>query len=163
MIGCNLSYTAVIGGKIRRSAVVRLLSALIMLIAFPAFAETLTISPEDAQKRAQNGEITIVDIRMPFEWAETGLPEPAIGVSLQDETLQPRQGFLDDLLGQVDNDRDRPIALICARGNRSSFAQKLLTANGFTKIYDISEGMVGGVNGPGWIKRNLPLSPCTVC
>jgi rhodanese-related sulfurtransferase len=143
--------------------VVRLLSVLITLTAFSASAETLKISPEEALQRAQKDEMTIVDIRLPFEWAETGLPDPAVGVSLQDETFQPRQGFVDDLLGLVEGSRDRPIALICARGNRSTFAQQLLAANGFTEIYDITEGMVGGVNGPGWIKRNLPTSPCISC
>ena len=79
----------------------RLASILLFLIASSASADTLKISPEEALERAQGGEITIVDIRLPFEWAETGLPEPAIGISLQDETLQPRQGFLDDLIDLV--------------------------------------------------------------
>jgi rhodanese-related sulfurtransferase len=141
----------------------RILSSLFMLIAMSAAAEPITIGPEQALERAQKGEITIVDIRLPFEWAETGMPDPATGISLQDETLKPRQGFLDDIVALVDGDRDRPIALICARGNRSAFAKTFLAANGFTQLYDISEGMVGGQNGPGWLKRNLPTSPCTAC
>ncbi len=138
------------------------LMAMLVLIS-SASAESMKISPEDALNQAEEGEITIIDVRLPFEWAETGLPEPATGISLQDETLKPRQGFIDDLVAFVDGDRNRPIALICARGNRSSFAQKLLAANGFTQIYDVTEGMVGGVNGSGWIKRNLPTAPCKSC
>ena len=134
-----------------------------MLVAMSAAAEPVTISPELALERAQKGEITIVDIRLPFEWAETGLPDPAIGISLQDETLKPRQGFLDEVIALVDGDRNQPIALICARGNRSAFAEALLAANGFTQLYDITEGMIGGQNGPGWLERDLPTSPCVTC
>lgn len=141
----------------------RIAFILIWLISSPASAEELKVEPEEALKRAEAGEITIVDIRLPFEWQETGLPEPAIGVSLQDETLKPRSGFLDDLLQVVDGDRERPIALICARGNRSAFAQELLAANGFTAVYNIAEGVVGGEHGPGWIVRDLPTKPCVTC
>lgn len=136
---------------------------LVFLAASAASAESLKLAPEEALQRAEQGEISFVDIRMPFEWAETGLPEAAKGISLQDETLQPRQGFIDDLVALVNGDRSKPIALICARGNRSAFAQKLLAANGFSAIYDITEGMGGGPNGPGWIKRGLPIVPCTAC
>lgn len=161
--GCQRHIDTTSHHVTRRECVVRLLSVLITLMAFSASAETLKISPEEALERAKKGEITIVDIRLPLEWAETGLPDPAVGISLHDETLQPRKDFLDDLVALAEGDRDRPIALICARGNRSTFAQKLLAASGFTEIYDIAEGMVGGVNGPGWIERNLPISPCISC
>ncbi|MEM8951008.1 MAG: rhodanese-like domain-containing protein [Pseudomonadota bacterium] len=142
---------------------VRFLFMLLFLTASAASAESLKLAPEEALERAQQGEIAFVDIRLPFEWAETGLPEAAEGISLQDETLQPRQGFIDDLIALVDGDRSLPIALICARGNRSAFAQKLLAANGFTAVLDVTEGMVGGPNGPGWIGRGLPTVPCEAC
>lgn len=141
----------------------RFLSVLLIMMAFSASAETLKISPDEALERATNGEVTIVDIRLPMEWQETGLPDPAVGISLQEPSGQPRQGFLEDVLALVEGDKNRSIALICARGNRSAFAEKFLAANGFTQIYDITEGMVGGANGPGWIKRNLPTVPCETC
>lgn len=141
----------------------RFLFMLVLLAASVASAESLTLAPEEALQRAQQGKISFIDIRLPIEWAETGLPEAATGISLQDETMQPRQGFIDDLVALVDGDLSKPIALICARGNRSAFAHKLLSANGFTAIYDVKEGMVGGPNGPGWIQRDLPTVPCTTC
>lgn len=141
----------------------RLMFMLMILVSSAAPAETLKLNPEEALERAHQGEIIFVDIRLPFEWEETGLPEAAKGISLQDETLQPRQGFIDDLIALADGDRSQPIALICARGNRSAFAQKLLAANGFTVIYDVTEGMIGGPNGPGWINRGLPTVPCENC
>lgn len=142
---------------------IRLLSVLTLLVAFSASAQTGKISADKALKQAQEGEITIVDIRLPVEWKKTGLPETAVGISLQDEKFKPRAGFVDDLLKLVDGDRSRPIALICATGARSAYAEKLLAANGFTNLHDITEGMLGGPNGQGWTKRNLPTSPCVTC
>jgi rhodanese-related sulfurtransferase len=134
-----------------------------MLTAFSASAQSVKIDADEALKQAQQGEITIVDIRLPVEWKKTGLPETAVGISLQDEKFKPRAGFVDDLLDLVDGDRSRPIALICATGARSAYAEQLLAANGFTNLHDITEGMLGGPNGTGWTKRSLPTSPCTAC
>ncbi len=142
---------------------IRLLTVLMTLAAFSASAQTAKIDADEALKRAQEGEITIVDIRLPVEWKKTGLPETAVGISLQGEKFKPRAGFVDDLLDLVDGDRSRPIALICATGARSAYAEKLLAANGFTNLHDITEGMLGGPNGQGWTKRNLPTSPCVAC
>ena len=106
----------------------RALVLMIMMVSSAALAEPLKISPEEALALASEDEVALVDVRLPVEWAETGLPEAAIGISLQDQTLKPRPGFIDDMLALVDGDRDQPIALICARGNRSAYAQK--TARG---------------------------------
>jgi rhodanese-related sulfurtransferase len=53
--------------------------------------------------------------------------------------------------------------LICARGHRSAFARHLLLGSGFSRVYDIGEGMVGGEFGPGWLARALPIEPCAGC
>lgn len=142
---------------------IRSILTIFLLFSTQALADTRTLEPEDALQRASAGEITIIDIRLPVEWAETGLPKTAVGISLQDQTFQPRPDFVDDMRKQVGNDLDRPIALICARGNRSAFARKLLAAQGFTQLYDITEGMVGGINGPGWLARDLPIEACSSC
>ena len=41
--------------------------------------------------------------------------------------------------------------------------QKELEARGFTRVYNVKEGMVGSGAGPGWIKRGLPVEPCKQC
>jgi rhodanese-related sulfurtransferase len=122
-------------------------------------AEVLT--PDEARTRAGRGELTIVDIRLPVEWERTGLPEGALAISLQDQTLQPRGAFVADVLEALGNDPTRPIALICASGHRSAFARQWLLQSGFSQVHDISEGMVGGEYGPGWLARALPTEPCT--
>jgi rhodanese-related sulfurtransferase len=126
-----------------------------------ARAEVLT--PDEARSMAERGELTIIDIRLPVEWQRTGLPEGAVAISLQDQTLQPRRDFVADVLRALADDPTKPIALICARGHRSAFAQQLLIESGFTAVHDISEGMLGGEYGRGWLARSLPTEPCTVC
>jgi rhodanese-related sulfurtransferase len=138
-------------------------AVLIALPLAPALADH-AITPRAAHRDAAAGELTIVDVRLPMEWAKTGLPENARGVSLQDpETFKVRAGFVADLLAAVGADKTAEIALICASGSRSSFAQQLLKTEGFTNVHDISEGMLGGPTGPGWLARELPTEPCDAC
>lgn len=123
-------------------------------------AEVLT--PDEAKLLAERDELTIIDIRLPVEWQRTGLPRGALAISLQDQSLQPRAAFVADVLRALADDPHRPIALICASGHRSAFAQQLLADNGFSQVHDISEGMLGGEYGPGWLARALPTEPCTL-
>ncbi len=138
-----------------------LLFALLWVLPVTTHAEVLT--PDEARTMAERGELTIIDIRLPAEWERTGLPAGAMAISLQDQTLQPRGDFVADVLAALANDPTRPIALICASGHRSAFAQQWLLQSGFSQVHDISEGMVGGEHGPGWLARSLPTEPCTRC
>ncbi|MEE9209079.1 MAG: rhodanese-like domain-containing protein [Kiloniellales bacterium] len=128
----------------------------------PVLAAGVLSAPE-ALAKARAGEIVIIDVRTTGEWAQTGVPEGAVQVSLFPEWGVPNETFVDDVLARAGNDRTRPIATICARGNRSSFARDLLTQNGFTSVYSISEGMIGSSFGPGWLARGLPVEPCQGC
>ena len=138
-----------------------LLFALLWVWPVTTHAEVLT--PDEARTMAERGELTIIDIRLPAEWERTGLPAGAMAISLQDQTLQPRGDFVADVLAALANDPTRPVALICASGHRSAFAQQWLLQSGFSQVHDISEGMVGGEHGPGWLARSLPTEPCTRC
>ena len=91
------------------------------------------------------------------------MPEGAARVSLVSVRGVLNKTFVNDVLAQVGNDRTKPIATICARGNRSSFAQDPLAQSGFTSVYSISEGMFGSGFGPGWLARGLPVEPCQGC
>jgi rhodanese-related sulfurtransferase len=138
-----------------------LLSAFLWVLPVTTHAEVLT--PDEARTMAERGELTIIDIRLPVEWERTGLPAGAVAISLQDQTLQPRGGFVADVLEALAHDPTRPVALICASGHRSAYARELLLQSGFSRVHDISEGMVGGAYGPGWLARALPTEPCTLC
>jgi rhodanese-related sulfurtransferase len=137
-------------------------SLILLLLAWPASAEVLT--PDTAEARVAAGQLTIIDVRLPQEWAATGMPAGALGVSLQNpRTLEARPDFVDDVLHALGGRQDVPVALICAAGSRSAVATELLAEAGFTKVYDISEGVSGGPHGPGWLQRHLPTEPCKTC
>ena len=138
-----------------------LLAALAMLApAAPASAGGV-ISADAAHRRSQAGELLIVDVRSPREWHQTGLPMGAAAVTIHDPNGP--EGFLAAMLAAAGGDKARPIALICASGVRSNRAHRFLEAKGFSAVLDVSEGMLGRRDAPGWLKRGLPTEPCKSC
>jgi rhodanese-related sulfurtransferase len=115
----------------------------------------------EALELAKTGKLTIVDIRRPEEWRQTGVAEGALRLDMR----QPggAQGFAQALLTRVGGDRNAPIGLICRTGNRTTQVQQALQELGFTQVYNIKEGMAGSGAGPGWIRRGLPVTPCAQC
>ncbi len=109
------------------------------------------IGAQAAFKKAEAGELLLLDIRSPQEWKETGTGTGAKKVSMH----QP--GFLAKLDALTGNDKSKPVALICATGGRSNWLQGELVKRGYTNIIDVSEGMLGSSTGPGWLKRGLPV------
>ena len=103
----------------------------------------------------QAGKLTLIDVRTPDEWKETGVAQGAARIDMN----QPRgaAGFVDEVLKRTKGDKNAPVALICRSGNRSTQMQSLLQAQGFTKVFNVREGMSGGGAGPGWLRRGLPL------
>jgi rhodanese-related sulfurtransferase len=123
--------------------------------------DTDALSAPEAFAQARAGEIVLIDVRSPREWRATGVPAGAKTVTIHHP--QGAQGFLRDILKAAGGDKTRPIALICARGVRSSRGKRFLDANGFTNVRDVPEGMLGRGSRPGWLARKLPTTPCTTC
>lgn len=103
-----------------------------------------------ARDEAQAGRLVLVDIRTPMEWYRSGVGDAALALSMQDP------GFLQALTDETGSDPAKPIALICATGNRSSWLAGELRRLGFHDVYDVNEGMMGSFSGPGWLNRGLP-------
>jgi rhodanese-related sulfurtransferase len=116
-----------------------------------------TLSAPDALVKSRAGEITLVDIRTPQEWRQTGIAEGALTIDMT------RKTFVEEILRAVDGDQDAPIAIICRTGNRTTYTQKALQDIGFTQVYNVKEGMAGSGAGPGWVRRGLPLERCQTC
>ena len=121
------------------------------------------IDATTAHLLAQNGKLTIIDIRRPAEWRETGMPDTSVGISLQNFLKKIRKQFPNDVFAALDGDQSRAVALICASGGRSAYAVGLLQEAGFVNVYDISGGMRGNGQAPGWMARNLPIVSCDGC
>ncbi|MFP6697327.1 MAG: rhodanese-like domain-containing protein [Alphaproteobacteria bacterium] len=112
--------------------------------------------PDQALQLARGGQVTIIDIRRPDEWRQSGLPAGA-----ERATVRLSRGpneFLHKIAKLTQGDKSKPIALICAAGVRFGYAAKLLASRGYTQVMDISEGMLGNGHGAGWLARDLPIS-----
>lgn len=143
--------------KIWILVVVVLAGAAVYMLVIKRSADYLELTAPEAQRLVAAGEMTLIDIRTPEEWRQTGVAHDAKLVNM----VHPggADGFVSDILKQVDGDADAPIALICRTGNRTTQVQRLLVARGFSQVYNVTEGMVGSSAGPGWLKRGLPVDP----
>ncbi len=121
------------------------------LSPLPVLAAGSVIKAPDAYVAAKAGNIILVDIRTPQEWAQTGIAEGAIALDMRDKS------FVDSLVKLRSAYPNTPIALICRTGNRSGYVFEALNKQGFANLMDVSEGMAGGSNGKGWIPRGLPI------
>lgn len=126
-------------------------------VAQNAFAQSVptkggNLTPPEAHALATSGQITLIDVRRPDEWAKTGSAQGAHRLDLR------RKDFIPQVLKLAGGDTSAPVAVICARGIRSRRMSRALKKAGFTNIIDVPEGMLGSRAGPGWIARKLPLN-----
>lgn len=110
----------------------------------------------------------LVDVRSTVEFEYVGHPVGAIHVAWKDyPDWQENPEFVAAVsaaLGGSDNDdRDRPILLICRSGARSYSAAERLSENGYTRLYNVEEGFEGDKDADrhrgtinGWRFRGLP-------
>jgi rhodanese-related sulfurtransferase len=136
------------------------LTALLLLGACSSQARPQLSAPE-AQQGAASGSLTLIDIRTPGEWRQTGVPQGAKRIDMR----QPGgpKAFVAAVEQAVGGDKNAPVALICRTGNRSGVMQGALEEAGFTRVYNVREGMAGSGAGPGWVRRGLPVEPCPSC
>lgn len=120
-----------------------------------------TLTAPEAHTQAQAGKLTLIDIRRPDEWKQTGVAQGALEINMAHP--QGATGFVEQVAAELGGKRDAPIGLICRTGNRTTQMQRVLKDAGFTQVYNIKEGMVGSGAGPGWIARGLPTQACTRC
>lgn len=147
---------------IPKSALWALPAALIVAIAIAAFRlyapaaadPELFIRPVIAHQQAVADQRTLFDIRTPEEWSQTGVPQGAVTADFN--ALDAEGRFVERVLAMVGGDKDRPVALICARGGRSARAAAMLREAGFSDVRDVQEGMLGNGRSPGWIAGGLP-------
>jgi rhodanese-related sulfurtransferase len=120
-----------------------------------------TLAAPEAYAEAQAGKLTLIDIRRPDEWRQTGVAKDALRINMAHPQGAP--GFVGQVASEVGGNLDAPIGLICRTGSRTTRMQQALREAGFTRVYNIREGMVGSSAGPGWIARGLPVERCQSC
>lgn len=148
--------------EIRRTiAHVTLLLALVVAAPAAAIGGSV-INSTQALAEVKAGEITLLDVRSPQEWRRTGVPQGAQTVTIHNP--DGLKGFVAAASRAVHGHKDRPVAVICATGGRSSRAASALSEAGFTHVLNVREGMMGNRrDGPGWLKRKLPVERCKNC
>lgn len=123
-----------------------------LYVTRPAAAGPNTLLPEQAHKRVDAGDLVLVDIREPEEWAATGIAQGAVPLDMR------RSDFVQRMEDLLEGDRNRAVGVICARGVRSRWTVERLREAGFGQVYDVPEGMLGSRVGPGWLATELPVT-----
>ncbi|MEM9384278.1 MAG: rhodanese-like domain-containing protein [Pseudomonadota bacterium] len=124
----------------------------LLLLAGIAASEVPVVDAPTAHELTQAGKVTLIDVRTPEEWKESGVPAGAITIALQDPDL------LRQVMLHADRDPNHPVLLICRTGRRSGIAADLLTQAGFVNVANVREGLAGRRGaGPGWVRRGLPM------
>jgi rhodanese-related sulfurtransferase len=124
-----------------RLVLAALLSA---LFAFPAFAVEM-MNVKAANEASKAGEIVLIDIRTPQEWADTGTAPQAKPIDMTSAA------FMDELGGVIAANPGKKLAFICRSGNRSGMLTSQLESAGLTNIIDVE----GGMNQ--WMSQGLPV------
>jgi len=121
--------------------------------SLPALAQPARLSAAAAHEKAAADQLVLIDIRSPKEWRNTGIGASATPISMH------LPGFMEKVAKATRGDTSRAVAVICASGGRSSVIAPKLEQAGYTRIYNVVEGMLGGRYGKGWIPSGLPLKP----
>ncbi len=119
------------------------------------------IDADEALRLTRSGELILIDVRSRQEWRQTGVPAGARPVTIHNPN--GLVGFLEEIRRELAGEFDRPIAVICAQGNRSTLAQSALSQAGYSRVLNVREGLFGSADGPGWLARGLPTDACETC
>jgi rhodanese-related sulfurtransferase len=89
--------------------------------------------------------VTVIDIRTPGEWKQTGIVEGSIPIMFFDEK---RKAHPQEWLQQASEyiSPERPVAIICRTGSRSkAVGNFLVTSQGYQNVYNVTGGIQGWI------------------
>ncbi|MBK8452668.1 MAG: rhodanese-like domain-containing protein [Thiofilum sp.] len=95
--------------------------------------------------------VTLVDIRLPEEWKQTGVVKGSQLLTLFDA----KGGINPEFPNKINQiaPTNKPIAIICRTGNRTQVGAQMLSQAGYSQVYNVQRGITG------WIKEGLPVVP----
>ena len=119
------------------------------LIAGGASPDYTNVSNEQLEALLEKG-VTLVDIRRPEEWRQTGVIEGSHKITLFDGRGRIAPDFQRKF--EAVTEPDEPVALICRTGNRTRVASRLLSRQlGYKHIYNVERGITD------WIRKGYPV------
>ncbi|MGZ3437885.1 MAG: rhodanese-like domain-containing protein [Polyangia bacterium] len=98
-----------------------------------------TLGPRDAEALIAGGDVDIIDVRDPKEWATGHLPGARL-VPLDQLRAEPEQSL----------PRDK-VLFVCAKGPRSAVAAKVAERHGLKDVYSLDGGTKA------WAQARLPI------
>jgi rhodanese-related sulfurtransferase len=94
--------------------------------------------------------VTLLDVRRPDEWRQTGVVAGSQGLTFVDGSGRLAPGFVEGL-GRLDP--SQPVVLICRTGSRTdALARQMVERMGFTQVYNVRDGITA------WIREGRPVS-----
>jgi len=94
--------------------------------------------------------VPLYDVRRPEEWKQTGVVEGSRLLTWVDGSGRVQPGFFENLAAE--SPKDKPVAIICRTGNRTSqLARELMEKHGYTTVYNVKDGITG------WIAKGNPV------
>lgn len=123
-----------------------------MALSLPtlAMADVTEVDNPSLQSLQAQG-MTIIDVRRPDEWSDTGIIEGSHGITFFDaKGRYDVNAWLTQLSELVKP--DEPFVLICARGVRSSKIADLLDKRlGYSAVHNVTDGILD------WLKQGKPV------
>ena len=139
-------------------------------------SEVQSVTPREALKLIKEDQrVVLIDVRSSMEFLFVGHPRGSVHVPWIDEPdwiVNPH--FITEVrkvmlggVGMDDHAGDAPVVLICRSGKRSLEAGKLLIEEGFSEVYNVTEGFEGELDDHhhrstlgGWRFHGLPWEQC---
>ncbi len=117
-----------------------------LLFSNALFAEVVQIDA-DKFKQLMAAGVTVIDVRTPGEWQQTGIVEGSYPIMFFNERRQPlTQDWMQQTAELISADEE--LILICRSGNRSGMiANYLSKQHQFVRVYNVERGIVD------WIKK----------
>jgi rhodanese-related sulfurtransferase len=101
----------------------------------------IEITPAEARRRFEAGEVQVVDVREDSEWDQSRIPGAVQHIPLGE--LQQQAAAID---------KDKPVVFQCRAGSRSMMAAQAFRASGY-EAYSLAGGLLA------WDEEGLPLDP----
>jgi len=128
-----------------------IISALIFSNAL--FAEVVQIDSEQLKELLEAG-VTVIDVRTPPEWEQTGIVEGSLPIMFFNQKRQPLTEQWVQQVSRIITPQDE-LVLICRTGSRSGLIATYLTKqHQFVRVYNVQRGIRE------WIKQgNKTVKP----
>lgn len=110
-----------------------------ILLAFTLYLNADVINESIVTWDFSNSEYTLIDVRMPSEYEQTGVVENAVLITV----INPNSSINANFINEVEKflDKNDKIAIMCKSGNRSLMAAKILEKAGFKHLVNLTGGM----------------------